>query len=572
VVKVATLKEQARQYERDGDLDKALAIYGHILTHLEGTPAIKGQLPLYVKVGDLHLKQGDTESAIAMYQRAAGHYAEHGSAKSVIALCLKILRVAPKHTTVYLTYARRLLEFDHVGAARDVLVDFAERASLVKPLESLQRLTDRPEAEVRPVLERMLAGVRNSGAAAAVEEKAVEEAEAPSVEEAGPLGLERDVWPASSGEAASDTEASPDQYLEPTLPAEYEEAEPSPVTASSESDMEAPREEPPIWGEEPEPQTSSEDLPWLTGETRPSAPRAEPPVSLHEPVGEPEAPPRGMPERRPFSSFAREAERRRSSSRIWIIAAVIFIIVALGGAFVKLGVIPSDLRGIFGLGGDRPPPGEAAGPGATSTEQVPAVLADSLRGVTADSAGPVDTGGVDSLPALELGDTLSGSAVADSLPVEAGEPREESGDPGSGLEAEDPAPVTGTVARPPPAPAARTAQRTPLPAGAALTAPVILVRGLVVDSATEFLSGDLVGVRVIHRLESGDPLILRAVPVGGGMADSATAGIPRVTTLRGDTAFGTVMFGGYLVNARGKIAASRLDSLLRQLIRLQPQD
>jgi tetratricopeptide (TPR) repeat protein len=74
VAKVSELKERARALEQQGEGAKALAIYEHILKHLEGTPALERELPLYVKVGDLALKLGDPAKAIAMYEQALEHY------------------------------------------------------------------------------------------------------------------------------------------------------------------------------------------------------------------------------------------------------------------------------------------------------------------------------------------------------------------------------------------------------------------------------------------------------------------------------------------------------------------
>ena len=53
---VSELKAQARVLEQQGQLSKALAIYQHILKHIEGTPSLLRELPLYVKAGDLQLK------------------------------------------------------------------------------------------------------------------------------------------------------------------------------------------------------------------------------------------------------------------------------------------------------------------------------------------------------------------------------------------------------------------------------------------------------------------------------------------------------------------------------------
>ena len=50
---VSELKEKASSYEQEGQVEQALAVYDHILKHLEGKPAIAKLVPLFVKVGDL---------------------------------------------------------------------------------------------------------------------------------------------------------------------------------------------------------------------------------------------------------------------------------------------------------------------------------------------------------------------------------------------------------------------------------------------------------------------------------------------------------------------------------------
>ncbi len=530
MVKVATLKEQARQFERDGDLEKALAIYRHILTHLEGTPAIKGQLPLYVKVGDLHLKQGDTEGAIDMYERAADHYAEHGSAKSVIALCLKILRVAPKHTSVYLTYARQLLENGHVAATRDVLADFAERANLVKPLETLRKVADSPDAEVRPVLERMLAGVKGRPAEPA-----------PPLEEEEPV---HEPVPEPQQTVAAHEEAEEE-------PPEEESAEHVATVSTADVAQEM------FSSEQPEPYHEMERS-RVSGEMAAEISVVQRRVDRASERGT-------ASERRPFESFARDAERRKTSSRIWLFAALALIVLAIIGAFIKLGVIPLDLGGLFG--GSEATAGNASAAGPTSG--VPAAVADSAGedlsemisdtvGQSPDSIG-VDSLAVDSLVTDSSLGNASGASGGGGAAAAAAQP--------AGLDqptAPQSAASSGSASRP--------SGTAPLPAGLELSGPIILIGGLAVDSVTEFPSGELTGVRVIHRLATNEPLILRAVPAGGRLGDTTATGPPRVTPLRGDTAFGSVMFAGYRVNARGKLPTDTLRALLQQLVRVQPQN
>ncbi len=153
---VSELKDQARALEQHGEFTRALAIYTHILKHVEGTPAIAKLLPLYVKVGDLQTKLNEPDEAVAAYEKAAGQYAQAGSAQRVNALCDKIRRIAPHRTEVHLLYARRLMEHGHAGSARDVLSTYAQKSGLDRALEALDDLAGRPNEEVAPMLERLL--------------------------------------------------------------------------------------------------------------------------------------------------------------------------------------------------------------------------------------------------------------------------------------------------------------------------------------------------------------------------------------------------------------------------------
>ena len=156
---VSDLKDQARAYEQDGHVQKALAIYQHILKHLEGKPALLKVLPLYVKAGDLLLKQNQRMAAVESYEKAADHYAALGSAPRVSALCTKIMRADSQRTDVYVHFTRRLMESEHVGSARDVLAGYAELIGLDKALEALDDLAGRPSDEIKPMLEHLLVSV-----------------------------------------------------------------------------------------------------------------------------------------------------------------------------------------------------------------------------------------------------------------------------------------------------------------------------------------------------------------------------------------------------------------------------
>ena len=153
---VAERKQQASALEQKGEVTKAIAAYRQILEHLEGSPAILRELPLYVKLGDLCHKQGDGDEAAAMYNRAAETYAEHGSAKSVAALCQRMHKVAPESGLAHQYYAGLMLRKGHVAATRKLLIDFAKRSNSPSMLEQLKALGNRVETEVAPELKKLL--------------------------------------------------------------------------------------------------------------------------------------------------------------------------------------------------------------------------------------------------------------------------------------------------------------------------------------------------------------------------------------------------------------------------------
>ena len=153
---VSSAKQQAQQLEQQGKVREALAMYRHVLTSLEGTPELLRELPLYVKAGDLFLKLDNPRAAVSLYETAGKIYAVHGSAKSVNAICAKVVRVMPERTHVYTRFLRIMLEHGHVAAARHVLAAYAEHADLSETRDRLELIADRTDEHVRPVLEMLV--------------------------------------------------------------------------------------------------------------------------------------------------------------------------------------------------------------------------------------------------------------------------------------------------------------------------------------------------------------------------------------------------------------------------------
>lgn len=574
---VAELKTKARELERQGQVDKALAIYRHLLTHLEGRRALEAELPLFVKVGDLELKQGRPDEAIAMYERAAERYVARGVASSVVALCLKILRVDAKRSSVYRRFACDLLDAGHVAAARDVLLDYAQRAKRPAAVAALERVTDRPDDEVRAALERMLApaGTGVPGPRPAVD--------ASSVTASGPRRAIDSVAPTGPGRAGS---ADGVTASDPRRAVAAEKAFSGPRPAVAPPAAPPPTASGPRAAVRLSPSREAEALDAESGPAALSIQRApfrEPflaraaPEDVVEEEGADRAPPvpRVAPpeRRRAFAGTVQRAERGRSRGAWRWTAAALGVLAAAALALGYFGLMPIDVRGLavhMGLGRDAAADGSLGSAGAAPGTAAPVAVTDSSA---ADAAAARDSG-ADSADTNRLTpprDAPRPRPVADS--ASAGEPIRPLGPPPpTNVPAAAAAETTSITAPSDRTPGTDSAGRTPgapadpvrLPAGVTATGPVVVVPGLAIASLDE----SPLGHAVVHRLDGGELLLLNASRFGDG---AATAPSPvRVTTLPGDTAVGAVRIGGFMVNARANVSADALHALLRQLVVVEP--
>ncbi|MDH3495173.1 MAG: hypothetical protein OER21_00205 [Gemmatimonadota bacterium] len=519
MAKVSELKERARALEQQGAQDKALAVYRHILTHLERTPAIRDELALYVKVGDLSLKLGDTTTAIAMYEEAADHYARAGSDQRVIALCVKLLRVAPGRWDAFRVSVERLLEHGHVHAAHAVLTDYARRAKLPHLVVGLQPYAGRPDAEVRAGVTAMLAELDQTPPAESPDERAA----------AGPddvLEVTRDVSPGSASiptppasralpeRLPAPPPVPPNVHAPPPVPPKV----PTPPPALAQPSPLPPRG--PQVGPPPRQRVAPPPTPRVE---RPPAPRAATPPA---PRPAHPAPPRTRQESRAaVGKVFLTADRRRRDRRPAIAVAAVVVITGAAVAAYMLGLPPFGSRGESAQGGQPPP------------RPVPraSAPADSLRAETDTALVPTNT-----LRTLAQPETAL-AAVPAPPPVTP---------PGAG--------ETGRAA---PDPAAdRTAPS--LPRGA------MIISGLPIVSVTQVPAGGRPAFRIVQRLPSGETVALSALPLAAG-TDTTGVGQPEVTAATADTSAGRVRFWSYLVNARGRVEPDTLEALLRRLVRAE---
>ena len=541
---IATLKQHARECEKQGDTAAAHQTYEQILQHFERS-GIEPEGPFYVKVGDLSLKTGHKAQALEMFERAAEQYARLGSEKSVIALCLKILRTDTTRADVYVRFARALLRYGHVEQTRLVLVDYAERAKLRKTLTTLERLGARPEAELKAKLEKFFETVDRG---------------APQLTSSG----ER---PAASHPRPPKPISHTTEHLALMIDASGRPVAPTPS---------APASPPPTVMPKPE---------LIVTEI---APMPEPVVARVVAPPATEAPPRTIahprPEPQPQPVVARTA-RRRSFGTLWgrqqalpvwawpAAAAAAVVVLAVG--LFAFGAIP------FGgeLGAEQPD-GRAAGAPLTrimtaATFEVPVgPPSPGEASAVLQSPAPVPGQGQRPIPA-------SASLAPPADPLDPGAPARldanalraarEVALSVSGADIDVPVAVdakdVGRITVPTGAPLASGTRRATSSASQPATRePVIVIEGVAIEGVARMSSS----YQVVQRLASGQRVSLTVVPFSQAPADDT--GFLMVRAESGDSSIGTVRFGDSYVTARGAIVPAEMERLLGRLVEQLPQD
>jgi len=531
-VDIATLKQQARDREKRGDNAGALDVYERILQHFENS-GVDPDGPLYVKIGDLSLKSGNKTLALDMFELAAERYARLGSEKSVIALCLKVLRTDPRRTDVYVRFARSLLQHGHVEQTRLVLTDYAERAKLRKTLTTLERLGSLGEADLRVKLERFFETVDRG---------------APHL--------------TSSGERPAAVKSEPPKVMSQTtqhLALMIDESG-SPVTPAR--PMPAPVAKPELVVTEIVP----EPAPPVAAAV-PTAPRPEP-VRVRQPNPAPIA--RASARRR--RGFAtRWTDRESLPVWAWPAAAAAAVVVLSVGLFA-LGAIP------FGgdLGAEQPGnKGPARAPisrimtaatfeqpaGPASPTEVPQTDGAAAMNPVAPASRPGAPPAVEPTAALDATApvTLDGNAL--TAAQEAALALQSTA---VNVTVEDQVGDIGRIKVPTGTPAT-SPQRHAAPAPrTASNEPVIMIDGLAIEGVARMATS----YQVVQRLATGQRVALTIVPFSD--APASDTGFLQVRATAGDTAVGTVRFGNSYVTARAPVAPAELERLLGTLVERGP--
>lgn len=156
------LKNEARRAEQRSDWARAIELYKSAI-RLEEERGSGSDVGVYNRVGDLYLRQGNTAAAVEYYEQAADRYAAHGLHTSAIALCNKILRIAPDRDEVYGRLARLHASTGLLAEARGAFLRFAERMRetdrLSEALEAVQDLVSLTgDEELRTAFAEQLVG------------------------------------------------------------------------------------------------------------------------------------------------------------------------------------------------------------------------------------------------------------------------------------------------------------------------------------------------------------------------------------------------------------------------------
>jgi tetratricopeptide (TPR) repeat protein len=193
--KAAQLRKKGSEFEQKKQYDRALTVYVQAIEAAAEIPE-DVDIPLYNRVGDLHLRLGDLDQAVAYYEIAVDLYTEGGFFNNAIALCNKVLRHAPSRSSVYyklgkisaqkgfnsdakqnfLEYASRMQKAGEIDEAFRALKEFADLCSgqddvRLMLADQLARAGRKDEAmeQLQIVYDTMVAEDRMTEAAATLE-------------------------------------------------------------------------------------------------------------------------------------------------------------------------------------------------------------------------------------------------------------------------------------------------------------------------------------------------------------------------------------------------------------------
>ena len=128
-------KDRAKKFEAKEQWAKAIEEYVALIEEMEAAPDAEADLSIYNRVGDLYQKVGQGSNAVVYYERAVDKYQEIGLANNAIALCNKVLRIAPGRSQVYLKLGMLFASKGFAGEAKTNLIEYADRMQKAGQLE-----------------------------------------------------------------------------------------------------------------------------------------------------------------------------------------------------------------------------------------------------------------------------------------------------------------------------------------------------------------------------------------------------------------------------------------------------
>jgi tetratricopeptide (TPR) repeat protein len=135
---IAKLKKKAAEFEARKNYEKALDIYEQVLATKHASDEDR-DVALHNRVGDLHYRLGNTESALSYYEQAADLYAEGGFFNNAIALCNKILRYAPGRTIIYYKLGIISAKKGFNSDAKQNFLEYADRMQRIGKMDEAFR-------------------------------------------------------------------------------------------------------------------------------------------------------------------------------------------------------------------------------------------------------------------------------------------------------------------------------------------------------------------------------------------------------------------------------------------------
>ena len=139
------LKHEARKAEQRSDWRKAIALYREAMRFDERQHGTS-ELGLFNRIGDLHIRLGEVPQAVECYEQAADRYAENDLPTSAVALCNKILRVAPDRTDVFRRLGLLHAATGLLAEARSATLQYVDRTekagSLGAAIEAVQEFVN----------------------------------------------------------------------------------------------------------------------------------------------------------------------------------------------------------------------------------------------------------------------------------------------------------------------------------------------------------------------------------------------------------------------------------------------